>query len=219
MELLLIRHAQSQNNALPESQRVEDPGITSLGLQQARQLAEAAAAWDVELLLTSAFRRALETAEQLHQRTSLRPRIWPELHENGGCYTGHLPGQMAGRPGMNARQIGERFPAFDIEGEIAEGGWWQSRPRESAEESWRRAQQQARRLLETHRGRSRVACVVHADFKSLLLDALLGDRWNELAAEPLYNTGVTWLRCDGAGEVSVQQFNDVEHLSGASVSD
>ena len=35
MELYLIRHAQSQNNALPEEQRVEDPGLTELGNQQA----------------------------------------------------------------------------------------------------------------------------------------------------------------------------------------
>ena len=218
MELLLIRHAQSHNNALLESQRVEDPGITELGQQQARQLAQRLASWNVELLLTSAFRRALETAEHLRQTSGLRPLVWSELHEVGGCYAGHLPGQMVGRPGLSGRQIREQFPEFEIQDEISDEGWWASRPRESAEQSWQRAKQQARRLLDAHAGRRRVACVVHADFKSLLLDVLLGSRWQQLAAEPLYNTGVTWLNCAGR-HVVVQQFNNVDHLSGDCLSD
>ena len=32
MPLLLIRHAQSINNSLPEEQRSDDPGLTELGL-------------------------------------------------------------------------------------------------------------------------------------------------------------------------------------------
>ena len=210
MELLLIRHAQSQNNALPESQRVEDPGITETGRRQAALLAERLPQWDVELVLTSAFRRALETAAAL-QAVGVQPHIWSELHEVGGCYEGHLPGQMNGRPGMSAETIEKHFPGFTMEQRISEEGWWACRARETNSQSWQRAESQAGRLVQLRQQQRRVACVIHADFKSLLLQVLLGDAWQPLAAEPLYNTGVTWLDC-GGDQIQVLKFNDVAHL-------
>lgn len=222
MHLLLIRHAQSQNNALPESQRVEDPAITELGERQAAALAEHFVDWGVDRLLTSAFRRALLTAGALHQTSRLVPHVWMELHEIGGCYAGHIVGQEQGRPGLNHEQVCDEFPGFTIEGEIPSTGWWGSRPYESMSEARRRAGQQTARLLSSFPSGQRVACVVHADFKALLLSELLGDRWTDLMHEPLYNTGVTELECstdNGQPQVRITRFNDVAHLTTDLVSD
>ena len=41
MRLYLIRHAQSENNARPEHERVEDPGLTELGARQIDHLVAA----------------------------------------------------------------------------------------------------------------------------------------------------------------------------------
>ena len=223
MHLLLIRHAQSENNALPESQRVEDPGITELGVRQAASLAERFADWQVDRLLTSAFRRALLTAEAIHRTSGLTPHIWMELHEVGGCYAGHISGTEVGRPGMNHSQVLTHFPHYTVEGEIPEAGWWSSRPYESYAESCRRARQQADRLVSSFEPDQRVACVIHADFKALLLEELLGDRWQDLFNEPLYNTGVTELTCtltsDGHRQIEIVRFNDIDHLPKKIVSD
>jgi len=59
MDLYLVRHAQSQNNALPERLRVADPDLTDLGHQQAARLAERVRSLKLTRLLTSPFRRAL----------------------------------------------------------------------------------------------------------------------------------------------------------------
>jgi 2,3-bisphosphoglycerate-dependent phosphoglycerate mutase len=40
MQLLLVRHAQSANNALPTELRVHDPGLTETGNLQAEHLAD-----------------------------------------------------------------------------------------------------------------------------------------------------------------------------------
>ena len=75
MKLYLIRHAQSENNAKPESERVPDPGITELGIRQAKLLGERFSDMGIEVLVSSAFRRALLTAEAIVERVSKMPEV------------------------------------------------------------------------------------------------------------------------------------------------
>ncbi|MCA9175655.1 MAG: histidine phosphatase family protein [Planctomycetales bacterium] len=219
MELLLIRHAQSANNALPEHRRVEDPGITDLGQRQAAALAAAFGGWQVDHLITSAFRRALMTTHAIYSAGQApTPVVWTELHESGGCYAGHEPGRMVGRPGMNAREIASHFPGFRISGEIPDTGWWSSRPWETDEQARDRARGQARRLSTSFAAAERVACVIHADFKAMLLAELLGDAWRDWQHVSLCNTGVTRLHCESSG-ARVLAFNNLDHLDPSLVSD
>lgn len=62
MELYLIRHGQSENNARPEHLRVEDALLTELGHQQAGLAAEWIKTIGLDRLFSSPFRRALQTA-------------------------------------------------------------------------------------------------------------------------------------------------------------
>ena len=114
MELFLIRHGQSLNNFLPQEQRVEDPPLTDLGHQQAVLLAEWIESAGITRLISSPFRRTLETAEYVRRTTGLRPEIWIDLHEQGGCVAGPTPDCMVGRPGMTHGQISADFPGFQI---------------------------------------------------------------------------------------------------------
>ncbi|MFP6678319.1 MAG: histidine phosphatase family protein [Pirellulaceae bacterium] len=171
MELFLIRHAQSANNALPETERVEDPGLTDLGVEQARCLAEWLPTLGLTQLITSPFRRTLLTAKAISKSTGLTPSVRVDLHEVGGCYRGYSPGCWQGRPGMNRREIEAAFSGFEFDDVIRDDGWWASKPYES----WDDARQRAVRLLErttrefaqTH---GRVAYVMHADFKNLFIE-------------------------------------------------
>lgn len=79
MEFVIIRHAE------PAAMRVEsgaaDPGLTPLGLAQAEALASCTALTDVDLVVQSPSRRAIETARPIAERFGLAPVTVPELSE------------------------------------------------------------------------------------------------------------------------------------------
>lgn len=207
MELYLIRHAQSQNNAKPEEDRVEDPSLTELGHEQAACLGKWIPALKLTKLITSPFLRTLQTAEQIHKATNLAPEVQTDLHELGGCYRGHIPGSITGRPGMSRTEIERQFPAFRVSAEIDGGGWWQSKPYETHE----LARQRAKTLLERTRDayahtEERIAYVMHADIKLIFLEQFHG--------EPLdcpYNVSVSKIQITPQA-CQLQDFNRVQHL-------
>ena len=210
-ELTLIRHAQSANNALPESQRVDDPSLTETGEQQVKRLAERFRDQQITHCLTSGFLRAILTMRPLAQTVDVRPTIWTDLHEVGGCFAGFERGKLEGRPGMNRETLSNEFPEFELPDDIDELGWWKSKPYEDYSAAQRRAETQAQRLLNEFRGSdAKVACVIHADFKALMLAALLKDTI-AVSSLDLFNTGVTVLKCSEDKIVPVD-VNDVAHL-------
>jgi 2,3-bisphosphoglycerate-dependent phosphoglycerate mutase len=210
--LYLIRHAQSQNNALPEEQRTEDPGITAAGRRQAALLADRFAGAPITHVLTSAFRRALETTQPLARGLGVPPVIWTDLHEIGGCYRGHLPTAREGRPGMGRRQLRAEFPDFEVPGDIDDEGWWKSRPYESTDQAMARARRQSDRLVEEFGHTDAVvACVIHADFKALMIKTILGNDCPPCDFSDLWNVGVTAFQFQQR-QPRVELLNDVSHL-------
>ncbi len=207
MDLYLVRHAQSRNNAQPAALRVEDPPLTDLGHLQARLLAARVAELRLTRLITSPFRRALQTAEHLRQATGLTPEIWIDLHETGGCVHGVEPASMVGRPGMSRAEILAEFPGCQIEPGIDGQGWWQSRPYESEPSARQRA---ARLLTQTQAEFAetdhRVAYVMHGDFELLFL--------SQFHAVPLVlalNASLTRLRVS-SDAFQLVEFNSVAHM-------
>lgn len=207
MELYLIRHAQSQNNALPEEQRVEDPGLTELGRQQADLLGKWIPQLELTRIITSPFLRALETAERIRESTRLTPEVRTAIHEQGGCCSGHPAVGMVGRPGMSRTEIERRFPAFQVSAEIDGKGWWQCQPYETREAARQRAAAVLRQTREEFAHTShRVAYVTHADFKLLFLE--------HLHAQPLdvpCNASVTKVLIT-ADACRLVEHNNVRHL-------
>ena len=206
MDLYLIRHAQSLNNALPEEQRVEDPPLSSLGREQAACLSKRIAALELTRMLVSPFLRTLETAEFLRPATGLNPQVWVLLHERGGCVRGPSPSVMVGRPGLTRSAIQADFPAYEVDARIDEGGWWQSQPYETHEQ----AAVRARALLDEtlHRfadSTERVAYVMHADIEMLFLECLPCT----VPAVP-FNASVTKVSLT-PGQAQLEDYNDVRH--------
>ncbi|MBI2480542.1 MAG: histidine phosphatase family protein [Planctomycetia bacterium] len=207
MQLYLIRHAQSQNNALPEEERIEDPGLTELGRQQAEHLAKWIPLLRLTRLITSPFRRTLMTTEPIRRVTALIPEVRIDLHEQGGCYAGHDLSSKVGRPGMTRREIEAEFSGYRVADNIDGAGWWQSKPYET----WEAARIRAARLLEetcrefAHTD-ERVAFVMHADIKRLFL--------SHLHADPLdvpCNTSVTEIEFTTNSQ-RLRAFNQINHL-------
>ncbi len=93
MEVYLIRHAQSRDNARRLQYRLSPTAfnaflrdtpntpLTALGIQQAQQVASLLAGTPIDRLYTSPFERALATATVLGQAWNLPPQIMPDLRE------------------------------------------------------------------------------------------------------------------------------------------
>ncbi|RMF94304.1 MAG: histidine phosphatase family protein [Nitrospinota bacterium] len=212
MELYLIRHAQSGNNANP-AQRVEDPSLTRLGHQQAARVAERFTSAGITRLFTSPFRRALETTAYLRQATGLTPEIWIDLHEQGGVMRGTDPATYVGCAGMTRDEIRAEFPGYVIPAEIDERGWWKGKPFEGLEAAQTRAERVVQQTIARFaRSQERVIFVSHGTFIRLLLGAFIGYpilQRNWLGE--VWNTAVSTLLITPE-QVQMTSFNSVCHL-------
>jgi 2,3-bisphosphoglycerate-dependent phosphoglycerate mutase len=209
--LLMIRHAQSANNAQPEHLRVADPGLTELGQRQAEELSRKMASVDVHHLYCSPFLRALETTAAITRRTQLVPKVMPELCEQGGCYVGHLPQHKRPQPGLSRSEISQRYPGWDLSEDITHEGWWLAQEFEDHLETVARARRVVNWLSSHLPSIGGVhALVIHADFKVRLLEQMV-DLPSEYASTEPYNASVTSLHWQD-GRWTLASYNEVDHL-------
>lgn len=215
MQLYLIRHAESENNARPEHQRVEDPSITELGRRQAKCLAAWIKTLSIDHLITSPFRRTLETTSEIVAARSYRVAVWHDVFEQGGCYRGHGPEASEGGPGLGRSAIEVHLGgnvACTLDETIGEQGWWVDQARETDEQAAARAARVAQRLESTFGARGEtVVAVIHADFKRLLLGEMLRPHIDATRFGPLLNAGVSKLSYSADGW-SLDWLNSVSHL-------
>lgn len=213
--LLLIRHAQSANNAQSPERRVSDPGLTPLGYQQARVTASALSGYTIRNLYCSPFLRALETARAIADVLAKPAIVRSDLFEEGGCYSGHVPGTEKGEPGMGRAELCQRYPGWTIDQSIAPSGWW-GRPYESTQQATERAglvRNWLQEELASSQGHLDVM-ITHADFKRLLLLELLGTGWGEqhsLQLGSLRNAGMTLVEYS-EGTWIMHTYNATSHL-------
>src|SRR5690606_32533259 len=146
MELYIIRHGQSANNALrDERERTFDPQLTEVGRQQAEQLAaflagsnqreplytpltsrptgEERPGFGITHLYTSAMHRAMQTAAPVAQALNLKPEIWLDIHEQGGLFLEEA-GKHVGYPGKTRAEILDEFPNYVLPDTITDRGWY-----------------------------------------------------------------------------------------------
>lgn len=220
MELYLIRHGQSQNNALADQNiRVHDPALTDLGRQQADLLAaylsdghnrdpwvdhtsgftlhDQTATFGITQIYVSPMRRALQTAAPIAAALGVTPEVWVDIHEHGGMYL-EQDGVITGFPGLTRTEIAADFPTYTIPEAVGENGWYDpQKGHESFAGAYGRALSVAtelrKRAADPARRGERVALVTHGTF----LDGLLKAFFNQLPSRHLYylhyNTGFTRL--------------------------
>ncbi len=220
MELFLIRHGQSANNANPLVERHQDPPLTDIGAQQAARLAKWASSLQLTRIIASPFLRALHTAEELRRATGVPAEVWVEIHEQGGCCTGPDPmadllsDRYQGRPGMSDAEIRALYPDFQLPPDIDHRGWWRSRPFESvADARLRVAAVIERTKQEFGHTDERIALVFHGMLKCLVLDSMFGGYVleNDDIIVP-FNTSVTKVVITPQG-TQLGFYNAVEHLT------
>lgn len=159
-ELILIRHAQSQWNAVGRWQGHADPALTPLGHEQADALASEFAGERVHRIYSSDLLRARQTAEALAARLALDFEVDPTFRElDVGCWSGLTRDEIEARdPALLAA-----FETGDPSVRPGDG--------ETRAELRQRARDRVALLAAEHPG-ERIAVVTHLGFiRALLPDA------------------------------------------------
>jgi 2,3-bisphosphoglycerate-dependent phosphoglycerate mutase/probable phosphoglycerate mutase len=239
MDLYIIRHAQSTNNALPAEvelrDRVCDPLLTELGFRQAERLAEhmatgcdgwrevasadpeagggpCVATYGITRLVCSPMRRTLLTAQPLSRTLGIRPEVWLDIHEHGGIYLDHgAPLGRAGYPGITRAELLAEFPGYRAPEGLTERGWWHD-GFEEWDQCLVRARKVAAGLREMGATDARIAMVTHGAFASALIMALVGTPPNAGVHFSHHNTGITLVRFRPDGGLRLRYLNRVPHL-------
>ncbi len=213
MQLYLIRHAESENNARPAYLRVEDPAITPVGRLQAEALAQWCRSLKIDVLITSPFRRSLQTSRIVGDLAKpAEAMVWHDVFESGGCYCGHGDVGVEGRPGLGRSSILTEFPSALIDHSISEDGWWSGRARETDEEALCRAGVVIDRLIQMFSGSEQnVVAILHADFIRSMLIQMLHPAADATLFGPLRNTGITKLDFQQS-RWRLDWLNSVSHL-------
>lgn len=245
MRLLLIRHGQSANNVLADSDghdydlymstRAPEPPLTEIGKQQAellaQQLAEATArlavasprlAWvtreyPIDELYVSPMLRALQTAEPIARKLGLQARIWRDIHEHGGVFTGNPEkDNVVGYSGLSRAEMAAQFPTYILGDAVGPEGWWEG-GYETIEVCYRRAQRVAAALYEMAAAEPdrAVALVTHGTFLDNLFHALFtpGECYDDRVHFSHLNTAVSRVDFGDSGRVALRYLNRVDHLT------
>ena len=196
MELYLIRHCQSENNALWEREgsgngRNEDPVLTDLGHLQGQQLAKFLAqpyqpepnskqaavnnqyGYCFTHLYCSLMRRSIQTATYIAEALDMPLVALENIHERGGIYLRNPETKInEGLAGFNRAYFEAEYPHLILPDSLGEAGWWE-RPYEDRDMAWQRAQIFLEALLAQH-GNSddKVAMVIHGGFYQSILHVL-----------------------------------------------
>lgn len=228
MQLLLIRHAQSHNNAVWAAQgnsqgRLPDPPLTGLGRAQAAALAGAFSRGDYPMrptvLLTSLMSRTIQTAAPLAAALGVPIQARADAFEVGGPldWDGHEQSERRHHPGSTAAQLRAHSAHLVLPPEATEAGWW-SGPIESVSQAPARAARLLAQLRARYAGTDAVIGLVsHEWFGQFVIRELLGGVDPDPDAPEwitLHNSGVSWFTdvAGGAGDVTARWLNRTTHL-------
>lgn len=205
MQLYLIRHGQSVNNAnwdrkdQPEYERYSDPPLTELGVRQAQSLAQFIASTrspsekiqnvgeyrhsiNITHLYSSLMIRAVHTGTIISETLGLPLVALPVVHEVGGVYLKtKVDGvtEISFEHGVSPAYLQENFPALQLDQPIEEKGWWQG-GQEPVTDLLSRTKRALQFIEEQHLGTDdKVAIVTHGGFFNYMVRTLFSIRLDE----------------------------------------
>ena len=240
MELFIIRHGQSGNNALANIRdRSVDPPLTDLGERQAEMLGEYVARGEnqelsrettgntkyelrqglgITSLFTSPMYRSLQTVQPVSRASGLAPRIWVDIHEEGGMFLNHGGDEgLVGYPGRTRAEILAEFPDYVLPTSFDETGWW-NKDHEEPASLLVRATKVSEQLREMAKTEDRVAIITHGAFMNALFNAIFGQISEGHMYYRHHNTAISRFYMDGDGRFEVLYLNSTVHLNPESIS-
>ncbi|MGM9321668.1 histidine phosphatase family protein [Deinococcus aquaticus] len=189
MKLLLIRHAQSQNNVIEDrpdyaQARQPDPPLTAHGHTSARQFAQDADLGSVTHLYTSLMLRAVQTAAPIAARLNLPAHGLEQAYEYGGLTTGPA-GDFTPVTGGDHATLRTHCPELLWPAHLHEQPW------DGGAEPWQeplfhaRAAHVLTELRTRHSGQDTAALITHHDFAGALIRTALG--WPVIDTPPTFH--------------------------------
>jgi 2,3-bisphosphoglycerate-dependent phosphoglycerate mutase len=227
MQLYIIRHGQSTNNASQEVNRVQDPSLTDLGKQQAEKVADYLANYSdpspsqnghkgfgITRLYCSPMLRTLQTAQPISAALDLQPEVWVEIHEHGGIFLEYGDERgIVGFPGLTRAEIMEQFGDYLLPDVVTDQGWWNpARGMESYVESQARAINVADMLFKQRASSERIALVTHGTFADNLIKALFEQLPSRRLYYYHYNTAITRVDFYENRTLGIVYMNRIDHL-------
>lgn len=235
MELYIIRHGQSTNNALADERlRTFDPPLTAIGERQAELVAayladgrnrdpwvnpatgqsrpETGTGFGITHLYCSAMYRALQTARPIAEALGLQPEVWVDIHEHGGIYL-ETDGTVTGYPGKSRGEILAEFPHYTLPDAITEAGWWAiEKGMEPLDSAYGRAITVANALRQRAESDERIALVTHGTFIDALIKALFYQLPSRQMFYMHYNSAISRIDFMARDRMLVRYLNRIAHL-------
>ena len=201
MQILLIRHGESE--AIAGSSDAIDCALSPRGLSEAAAVAAAvAASGAVSRILSSPYRRCLQTAEVIRRVVQAPAEVLPALHEHH-----HDPYPAGAWPLASRSQLAEAFPDFLLPAAMPETHW--AAVPEDRQRLWQRISGVVRDLLGRYetQAETRLAVVTHGAPASVFVQAFC--LWtNPLRAGVQIDPGsVSVLRVEPDGRRVLAQLN------------
>lgn len=200
MRLLLVRHGESEWNALGRLQGQADPPLSELGRRQAAHVAARLCDEGVDVIVSSDLERARETAAPLARIVGLEVEPREDLREvDLGSWTGVSREQVV----RDAPELWRRWRVEGIEG--WDGG-------ERYTEAMARVSGAVASLAAAHQDRTVVA-VSHGGSIRLATCHLLGMSVDQLGRiMSIGNTSITEFHVEADGTGRLVRLNDSAHL-------
>jgi len=165
MQIYLVRHGQSQNNAGDTSSH--NVPLTPLGHEQIRLAADALVAYHFQAFYCSPLERALQSATIIHSRLNLDPYVHPAFSEVGFSW---------GEPNTTREQLQASYPFAVLDPAITSNGWAPA-VHETEDEAYDRAGEVIRWLSERHPDPdARILVVSHGRFGAIFMGYVVGSR-------------------------------------------
>lgn len=193
--MLVIRHARPVREERAEGQ-IADPGLAEIGRQQAESTADYLAAENIDHIVSSSMRRAIETAQPLADRLGYVPEALDDLRESDHRTNVYVPAEEMSRD------------------DPATSHYWDGDLRESVfpdgyEEFRTRVLRGFEHVISQNRSR-KVAVFCHGMVTSVYLESLLG------LADPLSvqidYCGITRVLAASTGLRTVRSVNETHHV-------
>ena len=239
MQLYLVRHGQSFNNALSSDVgRKDDPELTDVGVKQAELVAKhfseannideyasldandparkQAIPYEITHLYCSPMKRALQTAKPISQALNLKQEVHLDVYEFGGVFL-ERNGVTTALGGMTRDEMLAEFPNIVLPYSITEEGWYDVKSgRERIAQSMGRAIAFARemtvRASKPDYQDDKIIVVAHGGFIAFTLKAFTNTLPSFTYMVNHYNTAITRVNFRGDRPVEIMYMNRINHL-------
>lgn len=205
MKLYFVRHGESEDNANGIRQ-TSDSNLSKLGLKQAKILSKRLSSIPVDILLSSTFARARQTAEIISNE------IKKEAEYSSLFVERKRPTELEGKPATDLEVIKITALMRDHTDDIN----WHHSDEENFFDIKKRAIQAVQYLQSLDK--ENILVVTHGTImKTMLCVMMLGEAFESTTYYQIlgflhdHNTGITWCEYDGS-KWKLQTWNDYSHL-------